>query len=116
MVPMLTNCEKCRHCGRIFVRTDHTAVVNRSDGRTFHVSLFSGPIPRPLTQEGLHANQAICNFRYVHDLIKPTWNSIVVFIAQANEGRQELLQQIEKATDKIARLLKAAQEMESVYT
>jgi len=113
---MSKNSDKCGHCGRIFVRTDKSEIVNRSDGRTFHVNLFSGPDPRPNISGGIYADQAMCNFGYVHDRIGPKRNSLVVFIAHANEGRRELLQQIEMAADKIVQLVHAGQKIESTYT
>ena len=113
---MQRNSNKCGHCGRFFVRTDLTAIVNRSDGRTFHVSLLSGPRPRPIISGGFYAHQAMCEFGYVHDLIGPKRNLLIVFISHAHEMRRELLQQIEMAADKIVGLVHAGPKLEPTYT
>ena len=113
---MHQNSDKCYHCGRMFVRIEGTAIVNRSDGKTFHVSLVSGPEHRHSVSSGFHENQAMCKFGYVHDLIGPKRKSLDVFIRRANEGRQELLQQIERAADQIVRLVHAGRELEPTYT
>jgi hypothetical protein len=112
---MQRNSGKCGHCGRMFVRTDRTSIVNRSDGKTFHVTLISGPDPSPLTSGGLHKNQAMCKFGYVHDRIGPKRYFLDVFIAYPDDGRQAMLQQVESAADKIADLMCEGRELGSTY-
>jgi hypothetical protein len=113
---MQRNSNKCGHCQRMFVRADRTAVVNRSDGKTFHVSLISGPGPRPDVSGGFHEDQAVCKFGYVSDFLGPTRYSLDVFIKHVDEERQGMLQRIEGAADKIAELVHAGQELLPAYT
>ena len=41
---MLRNLERCPHCGKKFIAiTPRIASVNRSDGKSFHLMLYSGP-------------------------------------------------------------------------
>lgn len=112
---MQRNSDKCSHCGRMFVRADGTAVVNRSDGMTFHVSLISGPSPRPDVSGGFHKDQAVCKFGYVSDFIGPERRFLDVFIKHVDEGRR-VLQRIESAADKIAELVHAGHELPPSYT
>lgn len=113
---MQRNSDKCAHCGRMFVRVDGTAVVNRSDGKTFHVSLISGPDPRPDVSGGFHKDQAVCKFGYVSYFFGPNRCFLDVFIKHANDGRQGILQQIEGAADKIAEMIHAGHELPAAYT
>jgi hypothetical protein len=106
---MQRNSDKCGHCGRMFVRTDRTAIVNRSDGKTFHVSLISGPDPRPFASGGFHKNQAVCKFGYVHDRIGPQRYFLDVFIGYADDG------QAESAADKVADLVHEGRELGPTY-
>ncbi len=113
---MQRNSEKCSHCGRTFVRADRTAIVNRSDGRTFHVSLISGPDPRPNVSGGFHKNQVVCKFGYVSYFFGPNRCFLDVFIKQADERRQSMLGRIEGVADKIAEMVHAGHELPLAYT
>src|SRR5690348_14838991 len=113
---MQRNSDKCGHCGRMFVRADGTAVVNRSDGKTFHVSLISGPDPRPDVSGGFQKDQAVCKFGYVSYFFGPNRCFLDVFIKHADDGRQGILQQIEGAADKIAEMVHAGHELAAAYT
>ena len=76
---MQRNSDKCAHCGRIFARvTQKIPRVNRSDERSFHLELLSGPNPRPRLSGGFHSEQLMCNFVYAHDQIAPT-NYVLVY-------------------------------------
>lgn len=113
---MQRNSDKCGHCGRMFVRADGTAVVNRSDGKIFHVTLISGPSPRPDVSGGFHKNQAVCKFGYVSDFLGPKRYFLDVFIKHSDGGRQRILQRVECAADKIAELVHAGHELPPAYT
>ena len=91
-------------------------MINRSDGQTYHLSLFSGPDPSPYISTNGCAKHVICTFGYVHDRIGPKRNSLVVFIALVNDGHKYLVQQLENTADKIAGLVQAGYELEPAYT
>ena len=108
---MQRNSDKCSHCGRMFVRgNEETPTINRS-GTTFHVSLFSGPDPRPNI-----SGQFVCNFAYVDDYLVPERKFLIVYVLPAIRGREELLRQVEIAADGIAELLQAGRSLELAYT
>jgi hypothetical protein len=112
------NSNDCPHCGRIFARrTEMTPVVNRSDGETFHVSLYSGPSPRPRSSGGFYAEQLICGFGYAFDQIGPkTYFVLVIILLNAEEDADDVLRQIEEAADKITELVDTGRRLTAVYT
>ena len=112
---MQRNRDKCGHCGRMFVRTAGTSIVNRSDGSTFHVSLISGPDATPLAAGALHANPAVCKFGYVHDRIGLKRYLLDVFLHYGDDSEQGMLQQVESAADKVAELVREGRELGSTY-
>jgi hypothetical protein len=80
------NSSDCPHCGRRFARcTEMTPIVNRSDGRTFHVSLYSGPNPRPRFSGGFYLEQLICGFGYAFDQIGAKTNGHCTIETENNE-------------------------------
>ena len=103
---MQRNSSHCGHCGNTFVRiTEQTPLVNRSDGKRFHVTLFSGPDPRPRVLGGFHDNEVICQFLIANERFGPNDHTVVVVIARAEKAPKEVLGQIEDAADKLAELV-----------
>ena len=114
---MQRNSNKCAHCGETFARvTERIPVINRSDGESFHVALFSGPDRRAGTSGRLYAGQVNCGFVYVHNRTRPQIHFVVVVIMQAKQQEKEALEQVEDVTDKIASLLLAGKKLGAVYT
>ena len=69
---MLKNFAKCPHCGKQPVRlSEKTVLLNRSDGKKFHLTMFSGPYRRQVTAGDLRDEELFCTFSYVHDRIGP---------------------------------------------
>jgi hypothetical protein len=94
-----------------------TPIVNRSDGRTFHVSLYSGPNPRPRFSGGFYLEQMICGFGYAFDQIgAKTYFVLVIILLHAEEDTEEIVRQIEEAADQIAELVDEGQRLTAVYT
>ncbi|MFY9530042.1 MAG: hypothetical protein WBC04_19485 [Candidatus Acidiferrales bacterium] len=113
---MQRNADKCDHCGERFFRlTEKTPIVNRSDGKSFHIGLFFGPDPRPSPSGGYPANQVICSFAYAHDRIGPDNQLVEVVVFHAKETHEEVLRQVEEATDKLAELVESGKMAEHFY-
>jgi hypothetical protein len=111
------NADKCAHCGEGFFRlTKKTPIVNRSDGKSFHIGLFFGPDPRPSASGSYSPTQMICSFAYVHDRIGPDNHLIEVVMFHTKETGAELLRQVEEAADKLAELVASGQTLERAYT
>jgi hypothetical protein len=116
-IPVQRNSAKCAHCGYSFCRlTEKIPVVNRSDETTFHLALFFGPDPRSRSSGGYYPGQFVCNFTYVQDRLGPQSNFLLVLILHAEETREDMLRQVEDLADKIAELLQAGAQLESIYT
>lgn len=114
---MQRNSSQCAHCGKTFVRiTEQTPLVNRSDGKRYHLTLFSGPDPRPKQPRGSYIDQVICNFAYAHDQFGPENHSVVVVIDQVLKNPEQVIRQIEEAADKLAALVEEGHRLTAVYT
>ena len=83
------NAETCAHCGESFVRVQKTPLINRTDGESFHVSLFSGPSPRPNPAGGFFAKQVMCSFSYMHDHTGRQRKYLVVYIVDPKKIRKK---------------------------
>jgi hypothetical protein len=95
---------------------DGIPLINRSDGATFHLILFSGPYTRPNVSGGFHPNQMMCTFAYVNNRTEPEKDFLVVAILHPKRDLAEIQQQIEDATDKIADLLELRNKLGPAYT
>ena len=76
---MQRNVKRCDHCGELFISLENVPFINRTDGKTFHVSLFAGPNPRPDASGSFFADQSICSFSYVHDRLGKGREYVVVY-------------------------------------
>jgi hypothetical protein len=103
------NVERCAHCGELFIRVGSTPLINRTDGELFHVSLFSGPTPRPNASGGFFAGQLMCSFSYIHDHIGRKRKYLVVYILDVEKT-------VEEAADHIAALVQAGEKLRGLYT
>ena len=113
---MHRNVERCLHCGRKFVQvTPQTPNINRSDGKSFHLSLYSGPDVRSARSKRL-ANQVLCNFTYVHDRLGPGDISVVVSILNGTSVPEDLIQHVEAVADKLEELVVKGRKLEAAYT
>ena len=114
---MQVNAIECAHCGKRFVRiTAQTPLVNRSDGKSFHVTLFAGPDPRPNGSGDFYDGQFVCDFVYAHDRFGPKNHTVIVVLTVVNEDPEQVLRQAEGAADKLAELISDGQKVEAVYT
>jgi hypothetical protein len=110
----LHNTDRCSHCGKTFVRTtNEIPLVNRSDGKSFHLELHSNPKHRP-TRSTRFPGQVVCSFTYVNEGTKAC--SIVVAMPDVNKNPEELLSEVEKAADKLEEAIVEGKELEPAYT
>jgi hypothetical protein len=101
------NSDTCEHCGKTFVRlTGDTPIVNRSDGETFHVSLYSAP--------SSSLRRTVCIFVYAHDQIGPQ-NAFVSVIVRfpLRSPRKTAAKQIEELADKVSELVRSGKRIAS---
>ena len=108
------NSEKCAHCQLVFFRHTQIPLINRSNGSTFHLTLFSEPGLRPISPGGHLPHVLTCNFAYTHDRIR-TRNRFVAVLILAGERHGVGLGEIEGAADKLAKLLDAGEKPEAAY-
>ena len=108
------NSEKCAHCQLVFFQHAQIPLINRSNGSTFHLTLFSEPGLRPISPGGYLPHVLTCNFAYTHDRIR-TRNRFVAVLILAGDKRGVGLDEIEDAADKLAELLEANEIPKAAY-
>lgn len=114
--PLQRNSSHCGHCGKTFVRiTNQTPLVNRSDGFRYHVTLFSGPDPRPKPSGGFYSDQVLCEFAYAHDQLGPKDHTVLVVITHTKPNPEDILREVEEAADKLAELLERGYALTAAY-
>jgi hypothetical protein len=107
---MQRNMEKCGHCGLALERPDDTPLVNRSDGRTFHLSLLSKHV---LHVSSVPAGTILCNFEYAFDQLEA--RPAVTVILLAGDRREVGIADIESVADKLAKLLDLGERPNAAY-
>ena len=113
-IALQRNSEKCAHCQFVFFRHTQIPLINRSNGSTFHLTLFSEPGLRPISPGGYLPHVLTCNFAYTHDRIR-TRNRFVAVVILAREKHGVGLDEIEDAADKLAELLEANEIPKAAY-
>jgi len=103
------NVETCLHCGESFARHQKTLLINRTDGKNFHLSLFWGPNPRPNRLGGFFDNQVICSFSYVRNQVGAERSYLVLYIVDSTKT-------IDDGADLVAELLQKGEQLRGVYT
>jgi hypothetical protein len=111
---MYRNSARCPHCGRILPVRQRTPLINRSNGSTFHLWLFSGPDRRPKFMGGVYPQHFICNFACTYDQV-PTQDSFVTVVITVT-GKETVLDQIETAADRLTHLIEEGKSLTTVYT
>jgi hypothetical protein len=110
---MPRNLERCSHCGKKFIAiTARIASVNRSDGKSFHLMLYSGPDYRKIRRIG---SGSVCIFTYRHDRVGPREESVsIAFMGEC--ASEEMAQQIEQAADMLEDMVRRGRQLERGYT
>lgn len=112
---MQKNSITCAHCGELFCRlSDKTPIINRSDGKDFHLAVFSGPRPRRRSEGGFYHNQVMCDFTYAHRRIHDTEHVVIVRL-HCDKTEQEIGCQIQELADKLAELVAQGKKLEFSY-
>ena len=114
---MHQNSKTCPHCGETFSRiTDRIPIVNRWDGKTFHLVLFSVTYARPDSSASGYGQQIMCHFEYVLNRFGSDNKSVALTILDAIPGTPETRYQIEAAADSLAELVKQGNRLEGAYS
>ena len=101
--------QECAHCRELFMPVGSTPLINRTDGRSFHVTLFVGPNPRENPAGGFFTDQSMCSFWYVHDRLGPARKYLVVYILDTKTTVEEL-------ADMLAELVQEGVKLRALYT
>lgn len=113
---MEKNFEKCSHCEHRLIRLgEKTPLINRTDGKTFHLTLFSGPYRRGIRLGDLHGEVLLCTFVYVHDRIGPNNEHVTVTITKADPTEEGAFRQVNALADNLAELIARAGRIERNY-
>jgi hypothetical protein len=113
---MEKNSETCSHCkGRLVKLSERTPLINRTDGKTFHLTLFSGPYRRGIKLGDLNTEVLICTFTYVHDRIGPNNEHVAVTIARADSTQLGADRQVNAVADKLAGLIQLGRKLDHDY-
>jgi hypothetical protein len=111
------NSKRCPHCREAFSQiTDEIPIVNRSDGETFHLVLFSVTHARFDSSASGYGQQIICHFEYVHNRFGSDNKFVALTILDASPETPVTRYQIEAAADGIAELVKQGNGLEGAYT
>lgn len=114
---MQRNAEKCGHCGKPFVRLTHnTPIVNRSFEDIFHLTLFSGPQPRPNLRGGFYRNQLLCNFTYRHKRRSADYDSVILVMLRVRSPEAKTLGHVENVADQLSELIAKGAEVPPTFT
>ena len=111
------NSKTCPHCGETFSRiTDKIPIVNRSDGKTFHLALFSLTYARSDCSDSRYGRQVICHFEYVHNGVGSDNEFVALALLDASPATPETRHKVEDAADCLAELVKRGNRLERAYT
>lgn len=90
-------------------------MVNRSDGRIFHLVLFSVTYARPNSSTNEYCQQLMCHFEYVHNRLGNNRKFVALTILDVNPGTLLARYQIEAAADSLAELIAGGNRVEEAY-
>lgn len=108
---MRRNLNVCPHCtakglpGEVWKLQEKTPSITLSDGKSFHLILFSGPDPIPAPSGGTVANRLAAQFSYIHDDLGIEPHRFAVVLTRTGEDFESVKDQLEKAATKLAELL-----------
>ena len=90
-------------------------IINRSDGRLYHVNMFAGPEPRARADGTVYAGQGVCYFTYANMVWGPRVAGTAVIILDTTDLEQKL-RQIEEAADQLAIWIEGREKPLTIYT
>src|ERR1019366_357465 len=102
----------CSHCGITFARHTEIPFINRSDGRTFHLRLYSKPDSHPVSLRRIPPEHVNCIFAYTNGTDTEDRFVVVIMLGPREKiGHPE----IEDVADKLAELLEAGKKPNTAY-
>jgi hypothetical protein len=111
----------CPHCtakglpGEIWKLNEKTPSITFSDGKSFHLILFSGPDAVPAPSGGLLANRVVAQFSYIHDSLGSEAHRAAVLLTRPGESFESATVQLKSAAFKLADLLKSVGRLSFQY-
>ena len=112
----------CPHCkakglpGGVWKLKEETPSITLSDGKSFHLILFSGPDSIPAPSGGIAANRLAAQFFYVHDSLGTEPRPLAVFLTRPGENFEVVKTQLENAALRLAELLERGKTLSSQYS
>jgi hypothetical protein len=101
----------CPHCtakglpGNVWKLNETTPSITLSDGKSFHLILFSGPDSIPAPSGGIAANRLAAQFSYVDDRLGSEGHRTAVLLTRPGESFESVKDHLEKVATKLAELL-----------
>jgi hypothetical protein len=101
----------CPHCtakglpGTVWKLNEKTPSITLSDGKSFHLILFSGPEPVRAPTGGILANRLVGQFFYVHDRMGDDAHWTAVLLTRPGESFESVKDHFERVATKLAELL-----------
>jgi hypothetical protein len=117
---MHKNFEKCPHCvakgyaGTIMRMLETTLLISRSDDKTFHLYLFSGPASWHARSGGVVAGRAASNYIYASDKLKITHGAVTVIFRTTDLDLRGIEKAMRDAADQMAAILSQGKGIEPV--
>jgi len=111
----------CPHCtakglpGKVWKLNEKTPSVTLSDGKSFHLILFSGPDSIPAPSGGIFGNRLAAQFSYMHDRLGTEARRIAVVLTRPGESLESVKNHLEAAADKLAELLESGKPLAAEY-
>ena len=112
--------EKCPHCiakgdsGTIMRLQEQTPLISRSDDKTFHIFLFSGPDSWYARSGGVVAGRAASEYLYASDKLKLTHGAVTVIFRTTDLDLRGIEKAMRDAADQMAAILSQGKGIEPV--
>jgi hypothetical protein len=116
---MTKNFVRCPHCKSTAVSlrlNEKTPIVNRTDEKTFHVALFSGPYRGHWKNGDLINDRMLCSFVCTYSGSGAGVQNAMVAINHAKQDDAGSLAQIEEVADELAEVVKTGSKLSRTYT
>ena len=118
---MYRNFGVCPHCvangspGTVWKLNERTPSITLSDGKTFHLVLFSGPDAVPAPSGGILANRLVAQFSYVHDQLGSGAHWAAVLLTKPGNSFDGVKNQLEFVANKFTELLQGGKPLCAEY-
>jgi len=92
---------------------EHTPIINRSDGKSFHLLLFDGPGLLYGKSGGVIAGRAAAIFNYASENIGQ--GTVLVIIRTINRDREGTVDAMESVADELAKIIESENRPDERY-